>query len=86
VVATRVRTHDEVVGDVPRAAAQRDPAAARLPPNRLVRSQFAYWKHTHLTIDVVTGRGAGFSLEAPEGVRFLVRSRVFTDEEHARLG
>ena len=43
--------------------------------------QFAYWKHTQLLIDVVPGRGSGFSLEAPEGVRFLTRSRVFTDEE-----
>jgi hypothetical protein len=43
--------------------------------------QFAYWKHTQLIIDVVPGRGGGFSLEAPEGVRFLTRSRVFTDEE-----
>jgi len=48
--------------------------------------QFAYWRHTHLTIDVVPGRGAGFSLEAPLGVRFLVRSRLFTDEERAALG
>jgi uncharacterized protein (DUF779 family) len=40
-------------------------------------AQFEYWKHTHLTIDVVPGRGAGFSLEAPRGVRFLTRSRVF---------
>jgi len=47
--------------------------------------QFEYWKHTHLTIDVVPGRGSGFSLEAPEGVRFLTRSRVFTDAEHAIL-
>ncbi|MGZ3419002.1 MAG: DUF779 domain-containing protein [Polyangiales bacterium] len=39
--------------------------------------QYERWKHTHLTIDVVKGRGAGFSLEAPRGVRFLVRSRVF---------
>jgi hypothetical protein len=43
--------------------------------------QFEYWKHTHLTIDAVPGRGAGFSLEAPEGMRFLTRSRVFTDAE-----
>lgn len=43
--------------------------------------QFEYWKHTHLTIDVVQGRGSGFSLEAPEGVRFLIRSRLLTDEE-----
>ena len=47
--------------------------------------QFAYWKHTHLTIDLVPGRGSGFSLEAPRGVRFLVRSRVFEDWELAAL-
>lgn len=41
------------------------------------REQFAYWKHTHLTVDVVTGRGSGFSVEAPEGKRFLIRSRLF---------
>lgn len=49
------------------------------------RAQFAYWSHTHLTIDVVAGRGAGFSLEAPEGVRFLIRSRLLTDAEVASL-
>ena len=43
--------------------------------------QFDYWKHTQLIIDVVPGRGHGFSVEAPEGVRFLTRSRVFTDAE-----
>ncbi|MCF3172801.1 DUF779 domain-containing protein [Streptomyces sioyaensis] len=48
--------------------------------------QFARWRHTHLTVDVVPGRGSGFSLEAPEGVRFLIRSRLFTEEEKARLG
>ena len=48
-------------------------------------SQFEYWRHTQLIIDVVPGRGAGFSLEAPEGVRFLTRSRVFTDAESAEL-
>jgi uncharacterized protein len=37
--------------------------------------QFEYWQHTHLTIDVVPGRGSGFSLEAPRGVRLLTRSR-----------
>ena len=47
--------------------------------------QFEYWKHTHLLIDVVPGRGGGFSVEAPEGVRFLVRSRVFSDAELAEL-
>jgi len=48
-------------------------------------AQFEYWKHTQLIIDVVAGRGAGFSLEAPLGVRFLTRSRVFTNEEAAEL-
>src|SRR5271155_4377601 len=42
-------------------------------------AQFEYWQHTQLIIDVVPGRGAGFTLEAPEGVRFLTRSRVFSD-------
>lgn len=44
-------------------------------------SQYAYWKHTHLTVDVVPGRGSGFSVEAPEGVRFLIRSRLLTEDE-----
>lgn len=44
-------------------------------------AQFEYWRHTQVTIDVVPGRGAGFSLEGPEGVRFIIRSRVFSDEE-----
>ncbi|SEN73755.1 DUF779 domain-containing protein [Actinacidiphila rubida] len=44
-------------------------------------SQYTYWRHTFLTVDVVPGRGSGFSLEAPEGVRFLLRSRLFTDAE-----
>jgi len=48
-------------------------------------NQFEYWEHTQLIIDVVPGRGSGFSLEAPEGVRFLTRSRVFTDDEVATL-
>ena len=48
-------------------------------------AQFAYWEHTQLVVDVVPGRGAGFSVEAPEGVRFLTRSRVFTDAEVALL-
>lgn len=47
--------------------------------------QFEYWKGTHLLIDVVPGRGSGFSVEAPEGVRFLLRSRVFSDAEWAAL-
>jgi uncharacterized protein len=54
-------------------------------PVWMSRSQFAYWSHTHLTIDVVPGRGAGFSLESPTGKRFLIRSRLFTDEEADQL-
>lgn len=49
-------------------------------------SQYEYWKHTHLTVDVVKGRGSGFSVEAPEGVRFLIRSRLLTDEELSAFG
>ena len=48
-------------------------------------SQFEYWKHTQLIIDVVPGRGGMFSLENGEGVRFLVRSRLFSDAEFAAL-
>jgi len=48
-------------------------------------AQFEYWRHTQITIDVVPGRGAGMSLESPQGVRFIIRSRVFTDEECDRL-
>jgi uncharacterized protein (DUF779 family) len=55
----------------------------RRVPVWMSKAQFAYWQHTHLTIDVVAGRGAGFSVEAPEGVRFLIRSRLVTDEEYA---
>ncbi len=46
-------------------------------------AQFELWKHTHLTVDVVPGRGSGFSLEAPEGFRFLIRSRLLTADELA---
>lgn len=44
-------------------------------------AHFAYWENSQLIVDVVPGRGASFSLEAPEGVRFLARSRLFTDGE-----
>ena len=47
--------------------------------------QFEVWQHTLLTLDVVAGRGSGFSLESPLGVRFLIRSRLFSDEESAAL-
>ncbi len=48
-------------------------------------AQFAYWQHTKLIIDVVPGRGGMFSLENSEGLRFLTRSRMFTDDESERL-
>jgi len=47
--------------------------------------QYQAWKHTQLVIDVVPGRGGGFSVEAPEGVRFLSRGRIFSDDERAEL-
>jgi uncharacterized protein len=47
--------------------------------------QFQAWKHTQLVIDVVPGRGGGFSLEAPEGMRFLSRGRAFGDAENTEL-
>jgi len=50
-------------------------------PFWMSRPQYEYWKHTHLTVDVVPGRGSGFSVEAPEGLRFLIRSRLMTEEE-----
>ena len=49
-------------------------------------SQFEYWKYTHLTVDVVPGRGAGFSVEGPTGMRFLIRSRMLTDDELVAFG
>jgi uncharacterized protein (DUF779 family) len=48
-------------------------------------NQFDYWRHTQLIIDVVPGSGNGFSVEGPEGVSFLTRSRVFSDDECAAL-
>jgi hypothetical protein len=48
-------------------------------------AQYEYWKHTQIIIDVVSGRGGMFSLEGPEGKRFLSRSRLFTDEEWTAL-
>ena len=62
----------------PAAAAGADSTPTEHQPINFWMSseQFAYWSHTHLTVDVVTGRGSGFSVEAPEGVRFLIRSRL----------
>ncbi|MGF1534336.1 MAG: DUF779 domain-containing protein [Bernardetiaceae bacterium] len=49
------------------------------------RDQFEYWQHTQLTIDVAPGRGSSFSIEIPLGVRFVTKSRLFTDEELPQL-
>ena len=54
-------------------------------PFYMSRSQFEYWKHTQLTLDVVLGRGGMFSVEGARGLRFLIRSRVFTGDEIAIL-
>jgi len=54
-------------------------------PFFISRAQFEYWEHTQLIIDVVPGRGGMFSLEGPEGLRFLTRSRLYTDEERLAL-
>ena len=54
-------------------------------PFYMSESQFEYWQHTHLIIDVVPGRGGMFSLEGPEGLRFLTRSRLYSDAEWAEL-
>ena len=77
---------DEFLGDleVPAHgshAQEDDPAGgggaeAFTVPVWMSKEQYALWAHTHLTIDVVPGRGAGFSLEAPDGVRFLIRSKL----------
>lgn len=49
------------------------------------QDQFEYWKHTHLTVDITKGRGASFSLEIPLGLRFLIHSRLLTEQENAEL-
>ncbi len=54
-------------------------------PFYMSQSQFAYWEHTHLIIDVIPGSGGMFSLERPTGLRFLTRSRLLTDVELAAL-
>ena len=57
------------------------PGLSRRVPFWMSAFQYEYWKHTHLTVDVVPGRGSGFSVEVPEGVRFMIRSRLLTDAE-----
>jgi len=70
-----IGTNDEYLGDIGGV------------PFYMSKSQYEYWKHTQLIIDVIDGHGGGtFSLEGPEGKAFLTRSRVFTDAEFAEIG
>ena len=69
------------VGETPSTRAE----GADAVPVWISGSQFEAWKHTQLVLDVVPGRGSGFSLESPEGMRFLSRARAFTPEENASL-
>ncbi len=54
-------------------------------PFYMARDQFELWQNTHLTVDVVPGRGASFSAEIPLGLRFVIRSRLYSDEELSAL-
>ncbi|MGE5490503.1 MAG: DUF779 domain-containing protein [Actinomycetota bacterium] len=54
-------------------------------PFYMSKSQYEYWKHTQLIIDVIDGHGGTFSLEGPEGKAFHTRSRVFTDAEWEQI-
>jgi uncharacterized protein len=76
---------DFLTGDVDEHLGDLDLGGGVTVPVWMTKAQYEYWKHTHLTIDLVPGRGAGFSLEAPEGVRFLIRSRLLTDDEYGEL-
>ena len=49
------------------------------------KDQQEYWQYTQLTIDIVPGRGSSFSLEIPMGLRFITKSRLFTDDERMDL-
>lgn len=55
-------------------------------PFYISKSQYEYWQHTQLIIDVIEGHGGTFSLEASEGKAFLTRSRVFTESEWQEIG
>jgi len=73
------------IGAVDVKLAELDAGLPQPVPFWMSESQFGYWSHTHLTVDVVPGRGSGFSVESPTGQRFLIRSRLFTDAESGRL-
>ncbi len=77
---------DLLVGDADVHLGDLDVGLARAVPVWMSVPQYEYWKHTHLTVDVVPGRGSGLSVEAPEGVRFMIRSRLLTDAELTAFG
>ena len=77
---------DLILGDADVHLGDLDIGSGETIPVWMSRAQFEYWAHTHLTIDVVPGRGAGFSVEAPLGVRFIIRSRLLTEGELRGLG
>lgn len=54
-------------------------------PFYMAKFQFQYWEHTHMTLDAIPGHGGQFSLEQGTGKHFLIRSRLFSDEELADL-
>lgn len=69
-----VGDHDVLVGEVGGC------------PFHIDGRQFELWKHTELVLDVSPGEPEGFSLPAGECGHFVVRSRVFSEEERAALG
>jgi uncharacterized protein len=77
---------DFITGDADIHLGDLEVGVAKPIPFWMSVSQYEYWKHTHLTVDVVPGRGSGFSVEAPEGVRFLIRSRLMSDDESRAFG
>jgi uncharacterized protein (DUF779 family) len=76
---------DFLTGDADQFLGELDAGTPEPVPVWMSKEQFAYWRHTHLTIDLVPGRGAGFSLEGPTGFRFLIRSRLLTEDETTEL-
>ncbi|HEX8489168.1 MAG TPA: DUF779 domain-containing protein [Propionibacteriaceae bacterium] len=68
-----------ITGDSDIQLGDLDLGAGQRVPVWMSREQFALWSHTHITIDLVPGRGAGFSLEAPTGQRFLIRSKLMPE-------
>lgn len=76
---------DFITGDSDQFLGELDAGTPEPVPMWMSKEQFAYWRHTHLTVDLVPGRGAGFSLEGPTGFRFLIRSRLLTSDEVSGL-